>query len=49
MRQHPDIEDLRNKSQKEVAEIYCDCLATSIWNRGNHGQATAASTLTAIE
>lgn len=35
MKQHPDIEMLRTKSQPELAEIYCDRLATSVWHRGS--------------
>jgi hypothetical protein len=31
---HPDIEILRTKSQKEVAEVYCAWMATSVWHRG---------------
>ena len=34
MKDHPDIESLRIKPQKEVAEIYCDRMAASIWHRG---------------
>jgi hypothetical protein len=34
MKDHPDIESLRTKPQKEVAEIYCDRMAASIWQRG---------------
>ena len=34
MKDHPDIESLRSKSQTEVAEIYCDRLAASVWHRG---------------
>jgi len=34
MQDHPDIESLRTKSQKEVAEIYCGRMAASIWHRG---------------
>ena len=34
MKDHPDIATLRTKSQQELAEIYCDRLATSVWHRG---------------
>lgn len=34
MKDHPDIESLRTKSQKEVAEIYCDRMSASMWHRG---------------
>jgi hypothetical protein len=33
MKDHPDIESLRTKPQNEVAEIYCDRMAASIWHR----------------
>jgi hypothetical protein len=33
MKTHPDIESLRTKPQNEVAEIYCDRMATSLWHR----------------
>ena len=29
----PDIESIGTKPQKEVAEIYCDKMAASIWHR----------------
>jgi hypothetical protein len=39
MNNSPDIEALREKSQRELAEIYCDRMASSIWNRGQQTQA----------
>lgn len=34
MKAHPDIEELRAKPQREVAEQYCARMATSVWQRG---------------
>lgn len=31
---HPDIERLRGLPQQELAEIYCDAMATSMWAQG---------------
>jgi hypothetical protein len=50
MKGHPDMESLRTMSQLELAEIYCDRMASSVWQRGqvaaahDSGRATAANT-----
>jgi hypothetical protein len=33
MKDHPDIVSLRTKPPNEVAEIYCDRMAVSLWHR----------------
>jgi SEC-C motif len=38
MKDHPDIEALRRKSQHDVAEIYCERMATSVWHRAQQSQ-----------
>jgi hypothetical protein len=43
MKEHPDIDSLTTKSQKEVAEIYCDRMATAVWHRGTQSEATNLS------
>ena len=31
---HPEIERLRGLPQPELAEIYCDATATTMWSKG---------------
>jgi hypothetical protein len=33
MKNHPDAPSLQSKSQRELAEIYCDWMASSMWHR----------------
>jgi hypothetical protein len=40
MKSHPDIVSFQSKSQRELAEIYCDWMANSMWHRMQTPQAT---------
>jgi SEC-C motif len=40
MKEHPDVESFQARSQKELAEIYCDRMATAMWHREKQSQAT---------
>ena len=46
MKNFPDFDSFSGKSQRELAEIYCDRMASSVWHRGQTPQTTTVERAT---